>query len=107
MLLCSALNKEGIGEIWDLVLQHREQQEASGFFAARRRQQSLDWMRELTRSGLEDMFHQDPAVAAELPLASEAVKEGRLSPLHAARKLLGLVGQAVVCRSLSSAERKK
>ena len=90
VLLCSALNKEGIAEIWDLVLRHREQQEKSGFFCARRRQQSLDWMHELVTSGLEDRFRQDPTVAAELPLAAESVKEGRLSPLHAARKLLGL-----------------
>jgi len=47
VLTCSALNREGIGEILDLVLQHREQQEANGFLAARRRRQSLDWMREL------------------------------------------------------------
>jgi LAO/AO transport system kinase len=90
VLLCSALNKEGIADIWDLVLRHREQQEASGCFAARRRRQSLDWMHELVASGLEDRFRRDSAVAAELPLASEAVKEGRLSPLHAARKLLSL-----------------
>jgi LAO/AO transport system kinase len=89
VLLCSALNKEGIVEIWDLVLQHRKQQETGGFFAARRRQQALDWMHELVASGLEDLFRQDPHVASELPLAAESVKEGRLSPLHAARKLLG------------------
>jgi LAO/AO transport system kinase len=90
VLLCSALHQEGIAETWDLVLQHREQQESSGYFAQRRRQQSLDWMHELVASGLEDRFRQDRQVAAELPLVSEAVREGRLSPLHAAQKLLGL-----------------
>lgn len=90
VLLCSALHKEGIAGIWELVLQHRRHQEANGFFAARRRQQSLDWMHELTRAALEDRFRRHSAVAAELPAASQAVKEGRLSPLHAARKLLNL-----------------
>jgi LAO/AO transport system kinase len=89
-VLCSALHKEGISAIWDLVLEHREQQEASGHFTVRRKQQSLDWMRELVASGLEDRFRNDPRVAAELPVASDAVRDGRLSPLHAARKLLGL-----------------
>jgi LAO/AO transport system kinase len=88
--LCSALYKEGIGELWELVLEHRAQQEASGHFAARRKQQSLDWMRDLVAAGLEDRFRKNPRVAAELPVASEEVREGRLSPLHAARKLLGL-----------------
>ena len=72
------------------MLQHREQQESSGFFAERRRRQSLDWMRELVASGLEDSFRQDARVAEQLPSVSEAVKEGTLSPFHAARKLLGI-----------------
>jgi LAO/AO transport system kinase len=90
VLLCSALNREGIAAIWDLVLDHRAQMEANGFFTSRRIGQSLDWMHDLVASGLEDLFRQDPAVAAELPSALQAVQEGRLSPLHAARKLLSL-----------------
>jgi LAO/AO transport system kinase len=90
VLLCSALNRVGIREVWDLVLQHREQQEAGGHRTARRRQQALDWMHELVASGLEDLFRQDATVAEELPLVSAAVKDGRLSPFHAARKLLDL-----------------
>jgi LAO/AO transport system kinase len=90
VLLCSALHKEGITEIWEMVLRHRDQQEANGFFAERRRQQSLDWMQELVASGLQDLFRQDPAVEAQLPLLSKAVRDRQLSPLHAARKLLSL-----------------
>jgi LAO/AO transport system kinase len=90
VVTCSALHKEGIPEIWDLVLAQRAQQEVNGYFGRRRKQQSLDWMRELVASGLEDRFRQDPRVATELPVASDAVRAGRLSPLHAARKLLGL-----------------
>ncbi len=89
VLMCSALHSQGIAEIWDLVMQHREQQEKNGFFAARRRRQSLDWMRELVASGLEDAFRRDANVAAQLPSVSEAVEQGKLSPFHAARKLLG------------------
>lgn len=89
VLTCSALQQEGIAAIWDLVLQHREQQEACGYFAARRRKQSLDWMRELVASGLEDAFRRDARVAELLPSISEAVSEDKISPFHAARKLLG------------------
>jgi LAO/AO transport system kinase len=95
VMLCSALYNDGIAEFWEMVLRHREQQESNGVFAERRRRQSLDWMRELVASGLEDLFRQDPAVEAQLRPTSEAVREGHLSPLHAARKLLSLfVGQA-------------
>lgn len=88
VLLCSALRNEGVTAIWDLVLEHRRQQEQSGYFAARRRRQSLDWMRELIASGLEDLLRQDPHSGALLPALSKAVTEGALSPFHAARQLL-------------------
>jgi len=90
VMLCSALHRQGIADIWELILQHREQQETGGFFATRRRQQALDWMHELVDLGLEDLFRQHPQIAAELPRASAAVREGRLSPLHAAQRLLSL-----------------
>ena len=90
VLLCSALHQEGVAELWDLVLEHRLTQEANGYFAGRRKQQSLDWMHELVAAGLEDRFRQHSGVAAELPAVAGAVRNGRLSPLHAARKLLGL-----------------
>ena len=88
VLLCSALNNQGIHEIWKTILEHRADQEANGFFAVRRRQQSLEWMRELIRSGLEDLFRQDPKISSELTVLSDAVRDGAISPFHAARKLL-------------------
>jgi LAO/AO transport system kinase len=88
VLTCSALNQEGIAELWDLVLQHRAQQESNGFFVERRRQQSLDWMRQLVAAGIEDL------VAEQLPSIAEAVKEGKLTPFHAAHKI---VRQALAC----------
>jgi len=91
VLLCSALQREGIADIWELILRHRGERETSGFFDARRRQQALDWMHELVDSGLDDLFRHNPRIAAELPQASAAVREGRLSPLHAAQRLLSLL----------------
>ena len=70
VLTCSALNREGIAEIWDLVLQHRALQDANGAFAERRRRQSLDWMRQLVAAQIEDL------VAAQLPSIEEAVPRG-------------------------------
>lgn len=90
VVLCSALNKEGVSEIWDIILAHRAQQESNGFFATRRRQQSLDWMQDLIAAGLEDLFRQDPDVIAELLDLSDEVREGHVSPLHASRRLLSL-----------------
>ena len=53
---------EGIKQIWETVLQHRDKMQASGWFLRRRRQQSLDWMRELISSGLEAEFYRHSGV---------------------------------------------
>jgi LAO/AO transport system kinase len=88
VLTCSSLNNEGIAEVWDMVRQHRAQQEAGGHFERRRRRQALAWMRELISLGLEAMFRNDPAVQARIPALEEAVRRGSVSSFSAARELL-------------------
>ena len=91
VLTCSALTGDGIAEIWEMVLEHRAQMEASGHFAERRSRQSLEWMRELVAMGLEDTFRRNTAVARRLPGLEAAVREGRTTPFAASRELLGLL----------------
>jgi len=90
VLTCSSVSGEGISEVWDMVLAHREMLAGNGFLAHRRNRQALEWMNELTMLGLEEMFRSQPAVAARLPVVREEVRRGRMSPLAASRELLGL-----------------
>jgi LAO/AO transport system kinase len=91
VVTCSALQGDGIKDIWEMVLAHRSHVEASGFLAARRGSQSLDWLNELIAIGLLDSFHANAAVAARLPELEQAVTEGRVTPFAASRELLGLL----------------
>ena len=88
VLTCSALHGEGIGESWDMVLEHREMLTGSGHLAARRSGQALEWMRELVSIALEDSFHGHRGVAARLPRLEEAVSRGQVTPFAASRELL-------------------
>jgi len=88
VLTCSALQGEGIGETWDMVLEHRAKLEASGHLAARRSRQALEWMRELVSMGLEDSFRGHQGVSARLPGLEEAVGRGQVTPFAASRELL-------------------
>ena len=90
VLTCSALNGDGISELWDLVLEHRAHLEGSGALESRRSAQALDWMRELISGGLEEMFQRDPRVAERLPLLRDAVRRGTVSSFVAAKELLTL-----------------
>jgi len=90
VLTCSSISGEGIPEVWDMVLAHRELLAGNGFLAQRRNRQALEWMNELTMLGLEELFHSHPAVAARLPIVRDQVRRGRMSPFAASRELLDL-----------------
>ena len=88
VLTCSSLHDEGIEEVWRMVRAHREHQTRHGHFDARRRRQSLQWMRELVTLGIEDLFRTNPAVRRRLPQLEQAVAEGRMTAFSAAHELL-------------------
>jgi len=90
VVTCSAQAGEGIGEIWEMVIQHHEKMRASGWFLRRRRQQALAWMRELVLAGLEQEFYGNPAVRARLPELEAAVRNAHATSFTAARELLSL-----------------
>ena len=90
VLTCSALQNRGIREIWQMVLDHRAQQEAGGHLERRRQAQALSWMRDLISSGLQEIFQDASAVQERLTQLEHSVRERTISPSRAARELLGL-----------------
>ena len=90
VVTCSAITPAGITDIWTLVLDHRRRLEAGGHLAARRRWQSVTWMRELVATELDIAFRAQPRVAEALPALEAAVAEGRTSAFAAARQLIAL-----------------
>jgi LAO/AO transport system kinase len=94
VMCCSALNGTGIPEIWEMVLEHETQLEASGILAERRSRGDLQWMHELISSGLGDIFRSRPTVAEAMPTLEKDVRCGRVTPLAASRRLLNLFAAA-------------
>lgn len=90
VLTCSSLRGEGIAEVWEMVLAHRDLLAGNGCLPELRNRQALEWMDELTRLGLEELFHRNRAVAERLPLLREEVRRGRMTPFAASRELLAL-----------------
>ncbi len=90
VLTCSARTGEGIVEIWQMILDHRDQVERAGHLAARRSRQALEWMQELVTLDLETSFRADAAVAKRLPELREAVGGGLMTPFAASRELLSI-----------------
>ena len=90
VLTCSATHNDGIVEVWEIVLAHRQLLEGNGHLARRRNLQALQWMDELTMLGLHELFRGNRAVAGRLPQLREDVRAGRTTPFAASRELLAL-----------------
>jgi LAO/AO transport system kinase len=88
----SALTGDGISDLWDKVLAHRQQLSATGEFAARRRGQHVTWM----WSMLEERFHlrlkTDAKLKARVPAIERAVADGTLSPALAVEEIATALG---------------
>ena len=90
VLTCSALNGQGIEEIWRMVLDHQRLLGSNGHLARQRSGQAREWMRELIALGLEEAFRRDAKVAARLPELQVAVDRGLMTPFAASNELLSL-----------------
>ena len=90
VLMLSATKKEGIDEFWQTIEQFRTTMRASGDLAARRKQQTNQWMWQQIDATLRHRFRSHPAVNAALPQITQSVASGTLPPVLAARQLLAL-----------------
>jgi LAO/AO transport system kinase len=88
VLLCSALNNQGIAAVWEMMERFRATMVDSGEFKDKRRRQNNDWMWALLMDGLKELFLGDRKVAALLPGVQQAVAEEIATPSAAARRLL-------------------
>ncbi len=88
VMLCSALEKTGIHEIWQTVLDHKRIFDGSGELKEKRQMQALAWMWSLVEDGLKERFYSHPLVRERLSEISRAVEKGLTAPTVAAKELL-------------------
>lgn len=90
VVTCSATEKRGIAEIWELVEKHREILTKSGKFAENRQQQNLTWMHDFIKQSLEENFYRNHNVSTKTKEVQKAVSEGKKPPIKAALELLDI-----------------
>src|SRR5262249_48999167 len=83
----SALTGAGIAELWQKVLDHRKATDASGDFAARRRDQQVKWMWSMLEQRMLARLRADASVRAKGKKIEAEVAAGRLAPSLAAEEI--------------------
>ncbi|GAB4414820.1 MAG: methylmalonyl Co-A mutase-associated GTPase MeaB [Bacteroidia bacterium] len=90
VLLCSAVQDQGMDAIWTLMETFRVQLTENGHWLRNRETQALAWMHDTLRQQLETYFFDHPAIREALPRIEAEVRHNQRSPLDAARRLLDL-----------------
>jgi len=88
----SALNGQGIPELWANILRFQRLETENGRLQERRKQQAGSWMWERIDAGLKHAFGNHPEVQALLPKFSAEVNAGTMAASVAARRLLEAMG---------------
>ncbi len=90
VLTCSALQKKGVQEIWELIKRHHHTTKTSGYLSKNRQVQHLTWLHEAIKYNLEEYFYTHPLVKKHLSEIEQQVKNAEIPPIQAAYKLLRL-----------------
>jgi LAO/AO transport system kinase len=83
----SALTGTGMDQLWQAILDHRKAMNASGEFAARRRQQQTKWMWSMLEQRMMAQLRGDPAIRTRVKKIETEVADGRIAPGLAAEQI--------------------
>jgi LAO/AO transport system kinase len=95
VVTCSATEKIGILEIWELVEKHREILRNNGKFVENRQNQNLVWMHDFIKQSLEQNFYTNHNVSSTIKDIQKAVSEGKKLPIQAGLELLNVFYKSV------------
>ena len=88
VLLCSALHKEGIEEVWELIGHFEELVKENGSFRHNRQEQNKFWMLQTINEHLKSRFYQHPEIKKLLPSQLKYLEQNETTPFQAAALLL-------------------
>ena len=91
VLTYSALTGRGIDALWQKIREHRTAMNASGEFAARRRQQQVKWMWSMLEQRMMARLRADPSVRSKVKKVEAEVADGRVTPALAAEQIAGML----------------
>jgi LAO/AO transport system kinase len=88
VLTCSAIEKTGIEDVWNMVERYVEYTKANGFFEYKRNDQAKYWMYETINEQLKAYFYQNEEIRKLLPEIENKILTNELTSFVAAKKLL-------------------
>ncbi len=88
VLTCSAIQKTGIPEIWEMILEFKTKMQAKGTFQSRRMSQEKHRMHNTITETLKERFYSDTIIEKMIKEAEDKLAKQKITPYQAARQLL-------------------
>ncbi|MBS7528316.1 methylmalonyl Co-A mutase-associated GTPase MeaB [Fusibacter paucivorans] len=89
-ITCSALYQDGIEELWHLIETFRQTTEASGVYATRRQQQTLEWVFGMVIEQLKSRFYSHDGVKRAIPQLKTDLISGEITATKAVTQLMAI-----------------
>ena len=90
ILSCSAIQKTGISEIWEVIKAYTDDKPGLEGIIAKRRTQNKFWLLQTIEDQLKQQFYENKNIKNQLDQMIKLVVDGKISPFNAAEKLLSL-----------------
>lgn len=88
VLTASAIEGNGIKEIWEMIKEFEHHTRNNGSFDSRRNNQSLEWMHSLIKENLITNFYNNTEIKKEIELLEKQLVTGKARATAAAEKLM-------------------
>ncbi|MDE5418688.1 methylmalonyl Co-A mutase-associated GTPase MeaB [Labilibaculum sp. DW002] len=88
VLTCSSIEKKGVDDIWNTIMDYCKHTFENGYFDNRRSEQAKYWMYETINEQLRDNFYHDNVIKNMIPDFETKVLNDEMSSFIAAYKLL-------------------
>lgn len=85
--LCSALQHDGIQDVWEIIMRHDFHCKKSEFFTKKRHEQTLRIMLDSLDERIKEKFYSNPEVKRILPQLKKDLLDNKISSYEAARLL--------------------
>jgi LAO/AO transport system kinase len=85
---CSAITKDGIDALWDMIMDYMKLVKSNHFFEKNRAEQNEYWMFESINEQLKNNFYNNPDIAKLIDKNIVAIKNSEKSPFLAAQEIL-------------------
>ncbi len=89
---CSALNNEGIDDIWKIICDFEKNTMSSGIFETRRKEQLLAWMYSMLDEAIKMNFYHNNDVQEAIPNLKKDIFDAKITPTVAVQLLLKKAG---------------